>query len=382
ADPDAGDSVRYTLSGADADLFVVDGAVLRLKDGVSLDYEQAATRTVTVTATDAAGASSTRMLTVNVADVNEAPTVTPASTAVTIAENQTGASVTTFTGADPDAGDHLHYALAGADAALFEIADGAVKLRSGVAFDHETKASYTVDLVATDDHGLQSVRSIVVTVADAQGETLVGASGDDRLVGGVGDDTLEGGAGADQLIGGADVDTAVYSRSSAGVVVDLSAGTGHGGEAEGDALTGVENVRGSDHADTLTGDGAANRLEGGAGDDTLTGGAGADFMAGGDGDDVFYSEGAGGGQDTIQGGAGFDSVRFAGGGEIVLTGLSGVETLDFGDGAANSATIDAATLGRLAPESDLLIINRDADDAIDLVGAADTGAQIIRQGVA
>ena len=60
-----------------------------------------------------------------------------------------------------------------------------------------------------------------------------------------------------------------------------------GGYAAGDVLSGIENLIGSAHNDSLTGDGGANVLEGGAGADTLTGGAGADTLTGGGGADRF-----------------------------------------------------------------------------------------------
>ena len=45
----------------------------------------------------------------------------------------------------------------------------------------------------------------------------------------------------------------------------LWSGEGLSGEAAGDILTGIENLRGSAFADTLVGDGGANVLSGGAG---------------------------------------------------------------------------------------------------------------------
>jgi Ca2+-binding RTX toxin-like protein len=121
---------------------------------------------------------------------------------------------------------------------------------------------------------------------DAGANRLAGAAGDDLLNGHDGGDVLAGGAGADQLVGEAGVDTADYSASAAGVTVDLAAGTGLGGDAQGDTLTTIENVAGSALADVLYGDGNANGLSGGAGDDTLRGAAGADALDGGDGIDT------------------------------------------------------------------------------------------------
>jgi len=121
---------------------------------------------------------------------------------------------------------------------------------------------------------------------DDTANTLVGLAGNDTLNGGAGNDILVGGAGADHLDGGTGVDQASYLDSSAGVNVDLTAGTGTGGDAQGDTLVNIENLVGSSFNDTLTGNAGANYLQGGAGDDLLTGGAGADYLDGGTGTDT------------------------------------------------------------------------------------------------
>ena len=69
-----------------------------------------------------------------------------------------------------------------------------------------------------------------------------------------------------------------YSLSGAGVTVDLTTGAAQGGYAEGDTLTGIEHVIGSQHADHLTGDSMSNQLQGLAGADTLDGGEGLDTV--------------------------------------------------------------------------------------------------------
>lgn len=174
-------------------------------------------------------------------------------------------------------------------------------------------------------------------------DTLIGGTGADILNGGTGDDILEGGAGADQLNGGTGMDYADYSASDAGVTVNLATGTGSGGDAEGDTLSGIDGIYGSAFDDTLIGfdgqgsspedtytnifhggagndilDGAGgddilygdegdDTLIGGTGNDSLTGGAGADVMEGGDDADIFYISGAGDGAgDIVRGGSGGD----------------------------------------------------------------------------
>ena len=152
----------------------------------------------------------------------------------------------------------------------------------------------------------------------AHGDVLTGDSGINRLFGLGGNDVLEGGAGADVLEGGLDEDTASYAGSAAAVMVDLATGTVSGGDAEGDTLSGFENLEGSAHGDTLTGDGDANRLSGSGGDDMLEGGAGADVLEGGAGADV------------LNGGAGADTVSYAGSAVAVMVNL-GTGTVSGGD---------------------------------------------------
>ena len=126
---------------------------------------------------------------------------------------------------------------------------------------------------------------------DAGANILHGDDGDDTLRGDGGDDTLKGGNGADTLSGGSSTDTATYAGSSAGVIVNLTAGTGSGGAAEGDTLTSIENLVGSAYADALTGDAQANALSGEGGDDALWGRGGADALdGGGDVDTAIYIE--------------------------------------------------------------------------------------------
>ena len=87
-------------------------------------------------------------------------------------------------------------------------------------------------------------------------DMLHGGRGDDILNGGDGDDTLDGGPGADMLDGGPGSDTASYQNSSRGVLVRLhEARAVKFGEADGDTLTGIEHLIGSEYNDTLAGDG-------------------------------------------------------------------------------------------------------------------------------
>jgi Ca2+-binding RTX toxin-like protein len=117
---------------------------------------------------------------------------------------------------------------------------------------------------------------------------LRGHLGNDTLSGGNGNDILKGGIGSDILIGGSGFDWAFYDNSNAAVNVNLNDGLAEtGGHAQGDTLSGVENIFGSSFNDTITGDSGNNAIRGFAGNDTLAGNAGSDtfyFMSAGDSD--------------------------------------------------------------------------------------------------
>ncbi|WP_296713287.1 cadherin-like domain-containing protein [Tistrella sp.] len=159
SDPDDGDSVTFTV---DDDRFeIVDGS-LKLKDGVSLDHEAEASVDLVITATDADGLTATRSVTITVTDVNEAP-AQPVLTGSTVAENAAGAGIGAVTGSDPDAGDTLTFTV---DDDRFEIVDGSLKLKDGIALDYETEPSVDLVITATDADGLTATRAVTITVVD------------------------------------------------------------------------------------------------------------------------------------------------------------------------------------------------------------------------
>ena len=126
----------------------------------------------------------------------------------------------------------------------------------------------------------------------AGNDTLIGGAGDDKLYGGVGNDFLFGSSGADRLDGGDGNDWALYGTigGATGVTVSLLKHKGFG-DAAGDTLFNIENVQGTNAADTLIGDVGNNVLDGGKGNDRLYGGLGNDVLAGGAGADRLYGGG-------------------------------------------------------------------------------------------
>jgi Ca2+-binding RTX toxin-like protein len=149
----------------------------------------------------------------------------------------------------------------------------------------------------------------------AGNDQIYGYGGNDVLDGGAGNDLLVGGAGADTLTGGVGIDTAGYV-GDAPVSINLTTGHGYGGEAQGDVLTGIDNLSGTGFNDLLIGSAGSNVLSGNGGADVLSGMAGNDTLNGGDGNDALNG---GDGADTLNGGAGVDLVTFGGAAAITVT---------------------------------------------------------------
>ncbi|MBO9557869.1 MAG: calcium-binding protein [Caulobacter sp.] len=195
-------------------------------------------------------------------------------------------------------------------------------------------------------------------------DTLEGLGGNDQINGASGNDYLYGGAGADALDGGADFDLARYDGSLAGVTVDLTTGTGVGGEAQGDTLSAIEGLVGSGFNDVLKGNNLGNILYGLGGDDSLYGVSdtdiqvgGPDALNGGDGNDHLFVSLA---SQIVDGGPGYDMARydqFTHGVDIATDRLTSIEALlgsnfndilagDIGDNVLYGVDGDDTLVGR------------------------------------
>ncbi|MEQ8501788.1 MAG: calcium-binding protein, partial [Sneathiellaceae bacterium] len=230
-----------------------------------------------------------------------------------------------------------------------------VNAAAGVAID--LGAGTTGGAAAGDSlsgvENLQGSNGFGDTLAGDDGANLIlGLDGNDILSGGGGDDTLEGGGGADSLDGGAGVDMASYAGNAFEILVDLGAGT-TGGGAAGDTLSGIENLQGADHADSLTGDSLDNRLDGGAGADRLIGGAGNDSLDGGDG------------SDRMTGGSGDDIFVF----DALDLSASSTDTItDFSDSGDDSLDLTGLNLFASPGEALALAMQAGNDITFDFDG--------------
>ena len=211
----------------------------------------------------------------------------------------------------------------------------------------------------------------------AGNDALNALAGDDHIYGGDGADILTGGAGADTLDGGAGVDTASYASSPSGVSVSLMTGTGSGGDAQGDTLSNIENLTGSNFDDTLEGNAGNNVLIGGLGTDTVSY---AHAASGANGLGVTVNLATTSAQNTVTAGSdtlsGFENLTgsefndtLAGtAGNNVLMGLGGNDVLNGGAGA--DTMIGGTGNDTYVVDNAGDVVNETGGDGIDTVQAS------------
>lgn len=317
ADADAGDSHTFSVSDA---RFEVVGGELKLRSGISLDFEAAPSVSLEVTATDRAGSSRTERFTIEVGDVAENPPPDAVDDAFDVAEDAPlliAAAALLANDSDPGGEPLTLTAVGGASNGTVALDGGIVTFTPDAGFDGAASFTYEV----TDSAGGTDTATVAVTVtptilgtefpdringtsladrirAFTGDDTVDGRGGNDLLHGGTGDDRLLGGEGDDEIFGGVGND-----RLDGGTGRDLLRGEdGHddlsGGEGDDEILGGLGNdqlfggggrdvLHGEDGNDQLAGGDAADELFGGAGNDTLHGGPGPDLLAGGLGADTF-----------------------------------------------------------------------------------------------
>jgi serralysin len=177
--------------------------------------------------------------------------------------------------------------------------DVALNGRLGAGGTAQGDQLHSIENIAGSPHNDFLVGNGLANVLSGRGgpDYLWGGGGADTLQGGIGGDDLIGGPGPDILDGGPDIDFVPYFDSDVGVSVNLRAGEGFFGTAEGDTLISIEGIHGSYFDDVIVGDDADNYLFGYLGADTLKGGGGADRLWGERGLDTMYGEG---GADTFE----------------------------------------------------------------------------------
>ncbi len=408
ADPDADETFSYTVSDNRFEVADIDGtATLKLKSGISLNFETTASVSVMITATDSAMHSLSNTFTIAVNDVNEAPVVGADWAPGGIeAGTRSGDLFPEAIVTDPEA-DTLTYTLDTAPTAGALLLNGDVvmigdtltlaELQALTYQAGETAGAFSA-VFSVSDGDLTSPLTLNLTVTAAVNGTLTGTAagdyldgaagndtidglaGDDTVYAGSGDDLIIGGNGNNDIYGGAGFNTVSYAQAGSAVEVSLGiegpdAGMASTSESDqGDTLQGIRGIIGSAFEDSISGGTNAESLDGGAGDDVISGGDGNDTLVGGAGDD---SLNGGSGDNVLTGGAGTDTAEFRDSfrgltitrdgalytiaGEGGTTTVSGVETFIF-DGVSVSVVDNADAIVSAAPPTITSVVEAGADE--------------------
>ncbi len=245
----------------------------------------------------------------------------------------------------------------GSDTLSYASSAGFVNVSLATGYAGGGSGSHAIGDTFLNGAGGNSFRNVD---GSAFNDILSGDASGNALYGGLGDDVLRGRAGADTLDGGAGEDWADYADSAAAINVSLQ--TGYTGaalsDATGDIFSSIENIRGTNLGDRMTGDSGDNVFEGRAGNDSLFGGAGSDtadyassagfvnvslasgFVGGGAGShaigDTFSSieNLRGSAHSDILSGDGGDNILRGRAGADTLNGNGGIDTADYADSAA------------------------------------------------
>ena len=165
-DSDPGDTLNYSLAGADAASFNINPANGQLLTKVGVALSAGTTYTVVVVATDGiAEARITVTVTISVV-TNNPPTFSAIHPTRSVAENTpAGANIgSPISATDPDQGDTLTYTLAGNDAASFDIVATTGQLQTKSDLDYEMKSGYSVMVTATDPSGASDTITVTISV--------------------------------------------------------------------------------------------------------------------------------------------------------------------------------------------------------------------------
>ena len=182
---------QYTLAGPDAAAFninVTSGAVTLIGNP---DFETQASYSFTVIATDAAGNSTQQAVSLDVNNLDDnAPEVTSGATATPIDEN-IGVDQVIY---GATASEGVTWSLgSGGDAGAFSINTNTGDVTFNINPDHETQASYSFTVIATDEADNASEQTVSLAINDLDEVAPTITSGDTA-------GPIDEGSGSNQLV--------------------------------------------------------------------------------------------------------------------------------------------------------------------------------------
>ncbi len=170
ADPDAGDTRTYSITGGSgSSLFAIDAVTGEITLTGAVDYETASSYTLNLRVQDAGGLFDTTTVTININDLNEVPVLSPAGPFSFNENVAPGTVVTTMTAADQDGGQTLTYSIqSGNTGGMFAINSATGEITFAGSPDYETLNSYNLVVRVTDDGtgALYAEQTVAININD------------------------------------------------------------------------------------------------------------------------------------------------------------------------------------------------------------------------
>ncbi|KLU01377.1 other cellular organization [Rhodopirellula islandica] len=175
-DSNTGDTFTYSIVSIDGSTtdttFAISGNSLVATE--TFDFETKSSYSVVVRTTDQGGLSFDQTFTINVDDINEAPTAIALSDDSIADDSVSGTVVGSFTTTDVDASDTFTYSLVSGtgdtDNASFTIVGN--ELRTATTIDFDTQSSYSIR-IQTSDSGGETFEQVFTIVQSNEGPTAI-----------------------------------------------------------------------------------------------------------------------------------------------------------------------------------------------------------------
>ncbi|MBH0208303.1 MAG: hypothetical protein HP495_07260, partial [Nitrospira sp.] len=180
-DPDASDTKTYSLTDTAGGRFAINASTgeITVADGSLLNYEDATSHSVTVRVTDAGGQTYDERFSINLANVNEAPTDLSLSASSVVENATTGTVVGTVSGADSDSRDTKTYSLTDTAGGRFAInsSTGVITVANGALLNYESAQSHDITVQVTDRGGLTYRETFAINLTNVNETPTISSQG-------------------------------------------------------------------------------------------------------------------------------------------------------------------------------------------------------------
>ncbi len=306
-------TAQFSLLDDAGGRFVLDGNTLRVAAGAALDFEDATSHTVRISATDGNGPAREEDFAIEVSNtsISDIALVSGGS----IQENAaSGTEVASFEAYEFGGVASAQFSLLDDAGGLFVLEQNVLKVANGAAIDYETATSHTVLLQAVDGSGQPYEEEFVIQIANMAISDIAIASGGSVNENSAADTVVATFEASENPLEPSAIYTLVDDANGLfyldgntlkvadGATLDFEVATSHtvrvsatdgtGPAHEEDFVIDVNDLGGT----PITGDGGANKLDGTQENDQIDAGSGDDTIQESAGSDVIDGEG---GNDTV-----------------------------------------------------------------------------------